>query len=66
MSLDTKYDHFYQADAGRAAHADVVFSGWPRDRMQAIVHLALQGEALLDVGCGDGRLLYQLDRKSVV
>lgn len=59
MSLDTKYDHFYQADAGRAAHADVVLNGWPRDRVQAIVHLPLKGEAILDVGCGDGRLLYQ-------
>ena len=59
MSLDAKYDHFYQADAARAAHSDVVMRGWPRDRVQAIVHLPLQGDAILDVGCGDGRLLYQ-------
>ena len=59
MSLDTKYDQFYQADGRRAAHSDVVVEGWPRDRVQAIVHLPLQGGAILDVGCGDGRLLYQ-------
>ena len=59
MSLDTKYDAFYAADGVRAAHTDVVLRGWPRDRVQALVHLPLQGDSILDVGCGDGRLLYQ-------
>lgn len=59
MSLDTKYDSFYSADATRARHADVVPQGWPRNRVESIVRLPLQGESILDVGCGDGLLLYQ-------
>lgn len=59
MTLDTKYDTFYSADAARVAHADVVLQGWPRNRMEAILHLPLRGDTILDVGCGDGLLLYQ-------
>lgn len=59
MSLDKKYDEFYLADAGRATHKDVALSGWPRNRLEAVVCTPLQGDTILDVGCGDGLLLYQ-------
>ena len=59
MTLDTKYDRFYSADAARAAHADVFFQGWPRNRLEAISHLPLLGDTILDVGCAEGLLLYQ-------
>lgn len=59
MSLDTKYDKFYSSDTGQPAHTDVVLNGWPRNRTEAIVNLPLTGDSILDVGCGDGRLLYQ-------
>jgi SAM-dependent methyltransferase len=34
--------------------------GWPRDRVQAILHSAGRGRTVLDVGCGNGYLLFQL------
>lgn len=59
MALDAKYDEFYGGDARRGPMADVAVRGWPRDRVQAIVSLPLSGASVLDVGCGDGALLYQ-------
>lgn len=59
MDLDAKYDTFYKSDAEQPSHGDIAVRGWPRDRMQAIVFLPLSGESILDIGCGDGRLLYQ-------
>lgn len=59
MSLSTKYDQFYRSDDAQHGHTDLCLSGWPRNRTEAIVAQPLSGESLLDVGCGDGRLLFQ-------
>lgn len=58
MTLQQKYDTFYQGSATRPQ--EVELHGWPRDRMQAIVAVPMHGDTVLDVGCGDGRLLWQL------
>lgn len=58
MTLDTKYDTFYSADAARAAHADMILQGWPRHPMEAILYLSFSGDTMPDVGCGDGLNLY--------
>jgi SAM-dependent methyltransferase len=60
MSLSEKYDRFYGQVDGTRSFADVIVRGWPRDRVQAIIAHAGSGGAVLDVGCGDGHLLYQL------
>jgi SAM-dependent methyltransferase len=39
---------------------DVSRNRWPRDRVEAIVFVEIRGETVLDVGCGNGHLLYQL------
>lgn len=39
---------------------DVALRGWPRDRVQAILFAVGRGQTVLDVGCGNGHLLYQL------
>lgn len=33
---------------------------WPRNRFEALVRWAGDGDRVLDVGCGDGRVLYNL------
>lgn len=63
MSLDAKYDTFYQSNDALVPHAQVTVSGWPRNRTEAIVHMPLTGDSVLDVGCGDGRLLYQFRQR---
>lgn len=60
MSLSSKYDAFYANDQAKAAFAAVVLRGWPRDRVQAVIAHAPRGGAVLDVGCGNGYLLFQL------
>ncbi|MGC4403582.1 methyltransferase domain-containing protein [Methyloversatilis sp. MC4-4] len=59
MALNSKYDEFYGDHASEQSFQEVNFSGWPKDRVQAIVAMNLSGERILDIGCGDGYLLYQ-------
>lgn len=42
---------------------DIRLSGWPRDRMEAIVAIDGTGGQLLDIGCGNGYLLYQFRQR---
>ena len=60
MSLSERYDEFYRSSLTREALSDISPSGWPRNRVEAIVAHAGSGTSVLDVGCGNGHLLYQL------
>lgn len=60
MGLEAQYDSFYHSALHRESLADITLRGWPRDRVQAILHDACFGETVLDIGCGNGHLLYQL------
>lgn len=59
MSLDDKYDAFYSGDSAKGAHRDIAVPAWPTNRIEAIVFLPYRGDTVLDIGCGDGQLLYQ-------
>lgn len=59
MSLNQKYDQFYQSSLEQEKLPHVVLGNWPRDRVEAIVFAGGQGERVLDIGCGNGQLLYQ-------
>lgn len=63
MSLSKQYDAFYQSALHKEQLPDVVLRGWPRNRVEAILHSAGEGGVVLDVGCGNGHLLYQLRRR---
>ena len=60
MSLSERYDRFYHPPQVRETFFDVTLRGWPRNRVEAIIAHAGQGDTVLDVGCGSGHLLYQL------
>jgi SAM-dependent methyltransferase len=59
MELDQKYDRFYGVAGNKAMLVDVPVRKWPRNRAEAIVAVGGRGENILDIGCGDGNLLYQ-------
>lgn len=63
MSLSKQYDAFYRSALHKEQLPDVVLHGWPRNRVEAILHSAGEGGVVLDVGCGNGHLLYQLRRR---
>ncbi|MFU8820506.1 MAG: class I SAM-dependent methyltransferase [Gammaproteobacteria bacterium] len=59
MTLSEKYDQFYASDGERRVLREIAISGWPRNRLEAIVYVPGDGDTILDIGCGDGLLLYQ-------
>lgn len=59
VTLSERYDEFYRSDLQPERLPEVEVRGWPRDRYQAIVSVEGSGGTVLDVGCGNGLLLYQ-------
>jgi ubiquinone/menaquinone biosynthesis C-methylase UbiE len=65
MNLNEKYDKFYYSSLTKEQLPEILVKGWPEDRFQAIVAMDGQGENILDVGCGNGYLLYQFRNGSI-
>jgi len=59
--LGAWYNKLYATDAlgNRAIRKD----RWPRDRFEMAVHAAGSGERVLDVGCGNGLVLFNLSKE---
>lgn len=60
MSLSEQYDSFYKSELIKETFEKIELTGWPRNRVEAILHSAGSGDTVLDVGCGNGHLLHQL------
>jgi len=56
--LKTRYNHVYGRE-GLGNH-DLEYGSWPRDRHEAAIHFSQGGTRVLDVGCGNGLVLYNL------
>lgn len=59
MALSDKYDKFYKTDGKVYDIADFAVRRWPRNRAEAIVAVEDAGDTIMDIGCGDGSLLWQ-------
>ena len=59
MGLANKYDQFYKTDGQARAISEFPIRKWPRNRVEAIVAVGGSGKSVMDIGCGDGSLLYQ-------
>ena len=59
MGLSEKYDKFYDSSLEKEDFREVTVDGWPGDRVEAIVAMGGTGDRILDIGCGNGFLLYQ-------
>lgn len=60
MSLSKQYDSFYKSSQIKEQLPAVTLSGWPKNRVEAIIHSVGNGTSVMDIGCGNGHLLYQL------
>lgn len=59
MDLSEKYDEFYDSSMEKEDFKDVSIDGWPKNRVESIVAMGGTGQRILDIGCGNGFLLYQ-------
>lgn len=60
VGLSEQYDNFYKTDLIKEDLVEVRLHGWPKNRVEAIIFLCDRGDSVLDIGCGNGQLLYQL------
>jgi len=67
MSLQKQYDAFYQSELEKEPLSEVTLDKWPHNRVEAIIHTVggsiPNGKKILDIGCGNGHLLFQLKAK---
>lgn len=59
MKASNKYDQFYASDLAKEQLKINSYRGWPRNRAEAIVAVKGAGTRVLDIGCGNGYLIYQ-------
>jgi SAM-dependent methyltransferase len=60
LSLSDRYDSFYANVPPNEVLTDIPRYSWPVNRVESVVAFAGRGQSVLDVGCGNGHLLYQL------
>ena len=63
MTMSERYDSFYRTSLVREQFVDLQFEGWPCNRTEAILAHAGKGQTVLDVGCGNGLLLFHLRKQ---
>jgi ubiquinone/menaquinone biosynthesis C-methylase UbiE len=61
-NLEEKYSKIYSSD--KLGNYDIELFKWPRDRFQALIFCAGKGDTVLDIGCGNGLVLYNLRNNS--
>lgn len=60
MDLVKQYDNFYKTNLVKENFNKIGLDGWPKNRVEAVLFSTGSGNTVLDVGCGNGNLLFQL------
>jgi SAM-dependent methyltransferase len=58
MNLSEKYDAFYRE--GDKGVQEIRINRWPRNRWEAACYCAGSGDIVVDIGCGNGMILFGL------
>lgn len=61
MKLEDSYSTVYENE--NFGNIDLIIPSWPKDRYQASIFWAGSGINVLDIGCGNGTVLYNLRTK---
>jgi SAM-dependent methyltransferase len=56
--IDHSYSETYRGE--QLGNRDIPRRGWPHTRAEACIYWAGKGERVLDIGCGNGEVLYNL------
>lgn len=63
MNLESRYNEFYKSSLSVERFSELSPTGWPKNRSEAIALAAPNGGSVLDIGCGNGNLLFHLRHK---
>ncbi len=61
MNLDKRYSDIYRNES--ITDNVIEIKAWPKNRHEAAIYFSGSGDKLLDIGCGNGNLLFNLRAK---